>query len=306
MYNPYALAVDESLGQQNLHHPRPQHYAAEFQGNTPNFQPPGQAAPGGAYGDFFLDPAASMAAQFAKSSFGLLNGYLQQNFGSYMPVAGELKYYFKVSNAYVWRKLALILFPYRHRDWTRIRSVESGGAASSGPCFAPACEDVNAPDLYIPLMALVSYVLLWALFSGLRGDFHPEVFGFVASQTLACSFVDILIFRVGLYLLNCSAQTSFWDLISFSGYKYVTIIALLCWKQVAGSSWLMYYGVLLAAVGSLSLFLMRSLKFLILPHGLGENPAASISNGQRRLRVQFLFIYSVVVQFLIVLFMCRY
>ncbi|KAM9908570.1 hypothetical protein OXX69_005997 [Metschnikowia pulcherrima] len=274
-----------------------------FQANQQGYPPQAGNAP---YGDFFTDPAASMAAQFAKSSLGQSNNYLQQNFGSYMPMAGELKYYFKVSNSYVWRKLFLILFPYRHRDWSRIQAVESSGsAAAAGPSFAPASEDVNAPDLYIPLMAFVTYILLWASFSGLRGDFHPEVFGYLASQTLACSFVDILIFKVGLYLLNCSAQTSFWDLIAFSGYKYVTIIALLCWKQVIGHSWTMYYTVLLASVGSLSLFLMRSLKFLILPYGVGETPAVSISNGQRRLRVQFLFIYSVVVQFLIVLFMSR-
>lgn len=246
-----------------------------------------------------------MAAQFAKSSFGQSNTYLQQNFGSYMPVAGELKYYFKVSNSYVWRKIALILFPYRHRDWSRIIAVENGNGNSGGINYAPASEDVNAPDLYIPLMSYVTYILLWALFLGLKGDFHPQVFGYLASQTLACSFLDIAIFKVGLYLLNCSSQSSFWDLFSFSGYKYVTIICLLCWKQIFGNSWVLFYSFFLAIVGSLSLFLMRSLKFLVLPIGSAESANVSISNSQRRLRVQFLFIYSVAVQFLIVLFMSR-
>lgn len=263
-----------------------------------------QSQQGAGYGDFFSDPAASMAAQFAKSSLGQSNSYLQQNFGSYIPIVGELKYYFKVSNSYVWRKLAIIIFPYRHKDWQRIQAVESGPAMAAGAGFAPASEDVNAPDLYIPLMAFVTYILLWALFLGLRGDFHPQVFGYLASQTLACSFLDILIFKVGLYLLNCSTQSSLWDIISFSGYKYVIITALLCWKQVFGHSWLIYYGFLLAAVGGFSLFLMRSLKFLILPIGVNES-SATISNSQRRLRIQFLFIYSVPVQFLIVLFMSR-
>lgn len=67
----------------------------------------------------------------------------------------------------------------------------------------------------------------------------------------------------------------------------------------------MFYGLLLVLVGSLSLFLMRSLKFLVLPIGAGDVSANTISNGQRRLRVQFLFLYSVVVQFLIVIFMSR-
>lgn len=245
-----------------------------------------------------------MAAQFAKSSFGQSNQYIQQNFGSYIPPAGELKYYFKVSNSYVWRKLALILFPYRHRNWARMTTADSAGSSGSGVSYAPPSEDVNAPDLYIPLMSFVTYILLWALFLGLRGDFHPEVFGYLASQTLACLFLDILIFKVGLYLLNCSTQSSFWDLVSFSSYKYVAIIVLLCWKALFGKLWLVFYSLLLVVVSSLSLFLMRSLKFLVLPLG-SDNSANTISNSQRRLRVQFLFLYSVVVQFLIVLFMSR-
>lgn len=264
----------------------------------------GHYQPNAAYGEFFKDPAASMAAQFAKSSLGQSNTYLQQNFGLYMPVAGELKYYFKVSNAYAWRKLALILFPYRHKDWQRILAVDQGGAAAAS-LFMPACDDINAPDLYIPLMSFVTYILLWALLLGLRGDFHPEVFGYLASQTLACLFLDILIFRVGLYLLNCLTQSSFWDLVAFSGYKYVTITALLCAKQLLGGLALAYYSVLLMAVASLSLFLMRSLKFLILPTSMGDSASQTILNSQRRIRVQFLFIYSVVVQLLIVFFMCR-
>lgn len=338
MYNPYANAAEGSYSQQqNLQHPRPQHAAFpnQYQGQPQNpqqFQQQGQeqqqnsqfqaqyqqsqyqqgqfqqqqgaGGAAGPYSNFFSDPAASMAAQFAKSSFGQSNQYLQQNFGSYIPVAGELKYYFKVSNSYVWRKLLLILFPYRHLNWTRMTTTETAGSSGAGVSYAPPFEDINAPDLYIPLMSFITYILLWAIFQGLKGDFHPELFGYLASQTLACSFLDILIFKVGLYLLNCSTQSSLWDLISFSGYKYVSIIVLLCWKNIVGSSWLVYYGVMLVVVSGLSLFLMRSLKFLVLPLGSGDS-ANTISNNQRRLRVQFLFIYLVVVQTMIILFMSR-
>lgn len=326
MYNPYAAAAPAGYGQQNhLQHPQPQHapqftqhqqHQPQFQNQQqfqhmsqqqqqPHQQQQQQPQGAGPYGNFFSDPAASMAAQFAKSGLGQGNEYIQQNFGSYIPMAGELKYYFKVSNAYVARKLMLILFPFRHRNWSRMTTSETAGSSGSGVSYAPPLEDVNAPDLYIPLISFVTYILLWALFLGLRGDFHPEVFGYLASQTLACLFLDILIFKVGLYLLNCSTQSTFWDIVSFSGYKYVVITVLLCWKQVVGGSWILFYGLLFGTVGSFSLFLMRSLKFLVLPIGAGESSAITISNSQRRLRVQFLFIYSVAVQFLIVLFMSR-
>lgn len=184
-------------------------------------------------------------------------------------------------------------------------SAEGGntnGTTGGSTLYAAATEDVNAPDLYIPLMSFVTYILLWALFLGLRGDFHPEVFGYLASQTLACSFIDIAFFKIGLYLLNCSTNSSLWDLVAFSGYKYVPIILLLCAKQVFASLWV--FGFSLAVVSNLSVFLMRSLKFLVLPIGAVDSNV-TISNSQRRMRVQFLFLYSVVFQFVIVLFMSR-
>ena len=319
MYTPYGNAANmqqqqqqQQFQQQNLQHPQPQH---------PSFQQPQQHAQygnmgqqpqtqqSGPYANFFQDPATSMAAQLAKNSIGSSNQYLQQNFGSIISGTGDLNYYFRVSNSYVFRKILLILFPYRNKNWTRFTAENPGTSGNTANvAFAPPSQDINAPDLYIPLMSFITYILLWAVFQGLKGDFHPQLFGYLASQTLACSFLDILIFKVGLYLLNCSTQSSLWDLISFSGYKYVTIITLLCWKHLIGGSWMVYYGVVVVFTTSLALFLMRSLKFLVLPSAntaAGSSASNSISSKQRKIRIQFLFVYAVVFQFLIVLFMSR-
>ncbi|CAH2354335.1 protein transport protein Yif1p [[Candida] railenensis] len=297
-----------------LQHPQPQHHA------YPNQQPQQQhqhqqfqhgSDSSGGYGNFFSDPASAMAAQFAKNSFGQSNDYLQQNFGSLIPGTGDINYYFKVSNSYVLRKVGVILFPYRHKNWNRLTSSsdpsqQPSSSSTSSVQYVPPTHDLNAPDLYIPLMSFITYILLWASFQGFKGDFHPQLFGYLASQTLACSLIDITVFKVGLYLLNCSTQSSFWDIIAFSGYKYVTIIALLCWKNLIGGGWI-YFGVVLLFTGNLSLFLMRSLKFFVLPIGSGVDHSASnsISSGQRRIRIQFLFVYAVVLQILLVLFMSR-
>lgn len=350
MYSPYGNIA------QNLQHPQPQHassFLSQSQyGNSVPQPAPGQqqqqyfpqvdgqgfvpgaqgvpaqgaqgAAPGQAggapYSAFLNDPATSMAAQFAKSSFGSSNQYIQQNFGSFIPGTLDLNYYFKVSNSYVMKKIGLILFPYRNKNWSRLTasdpaiSLGSTGIASpvgvatpGNISFAPPAYDVNAPDLYIPLMAFITYILLWSLFQGINGEFHPQLFGYLASQTLACSVLDIFIFKIGLYLLNCSTQSSMWDLIAFSGYKYVSIIVLLCWKHLIGGGWFIYYAVVLTVTANLSLFLMRSLKFLVLPSSDSVTSTASnsISSRQRKLRIQFLFIYAVVVQFFIILFMSR-
>lgn len=332
MYSPYANTGYAPQG--GLQHPQPQHvplflgpqdqFQQNQQQNQQQFQQPhqqqqqhfnqqqqhqGYSAP---YSNLFNDPAAAMAALFAKNSFGSSNQYLQQNLDQLIGNTGNINYYFKVSNLYVLHKLGLILFPYRNKNWVRLSSAEAGnntdaGSTPSNVTFATPAADVNAPDLYIPLMAFITYILLWAAFQGLKGDFHPQLFGVLASQTLACSVVDILIFKAGLYLLNCSTQSSLWDLISFSGYKYVTIVVLLCWKHLVGGGWLVYYTVVVVLTTSLLVFLMRSLKFLVLPNATSVSSTASnsISNRQRKIRVQFLFVYAVVVQFVIALFMSR-
>ncbi|KAK6204773.1 YIF1-domain-containing protein [Scheffersomyces amazonensis] len=313
MYNPYGNAAEQQqqqqqrqfVGQQNLQHPQPQHAA---------FQPPPQqfngVAPtqGGstAYTSFLNDPAASLATQFARSGFEQSNQYIQQNFGQFLPTTtNDLKYYFQVSNSYVVKKLFLILFPYRNKNWNRLNLQDATGDSSSpnSQQYAPPNLDVNAPDLYIPLMSFVTYILLWAAFQGLKGDFHPQLFGYLSSQTLAFSFLDISIFKIGLYLLNCSSQASLWDLVGFSGYKYVAIIVLLCWKHLISDGWLTYYPIVLLLIANLAVFLMRSLRFIILPNLTSGTTTITVK--QRRIRVQFLFIYSVIIQGLIILFMSR-
>ena len=302
MYTPYSNAADVQLQQlvqhNQLNHPQPQH---------PNgFQLHQRSQPSG-YPNFFQDPASVVASNFARSGLESSNQYINQNLGNFMPATGDLKYFFKISNSYVVHKILLILFPYKNKNWIR-RTVDTGAVAGSGHqvSFAPPSEDVNSPDLYIPLMSFVTYILLWASFQGLKGEFHPELFGYLASQTLACSILDMLLFKVGLYLLNTSSQSSLWDIVSFSGYKYVTVVAILCWKNLIYGGKFLYGAVVLFLTSNLSVFLMRSLRFLVLP---SSNPTTSATNSitssQRRVRLQFLFFYAAILQFAIVVFMSK-
>lgn len=47
-----------------------------------------------------------------------------------------------------------------------MRTVEGGGGKLS---FKAPGDDINAPDLYIPMMAFGTYVLLAAFFLGING-----------------------------------------------------------------------------------------------------------------------------------------
>jgi hypothetical protein len=69
-----------------------------------------------------------------------VNRYLGMN-------VSKWKHYFNVSNSYVVNKLLIVLFPWRHRPWTRRQAVGPNGQDSM---YLPPREDINSPDMYIP------------------------------------------------------------------------------------------------------------------------------------------------------------
>ncbi|CAH1792899.1 unnamed protein product [Owenia fusiformis] len=96
------------------------------------------------------DPMANMAVQYGQNFAGQGKEYVQQNLEKYMSKS-RLKYYFAVDTSYVGKKIALLLFPFTHSDWSIKYSQDEP--------VAPRYE-INAPDLYIPVMAFVTYILL--------------------------------------------------------------------------------------------------------------------------------------------------
>jgi len=71
------------------------------------------------------------------------------------------------------------------------------------------------------VMALVTYILLAALQSGLRERFHPEVLGESASRALAVVLLDFAFVKIGCYFLNIQGSSQVVDLIAYGGYKFV-------------------------------------------------------------------------------------
>jgi hypothetical protein len=165
-----------------LHHPVPQHvstvpqlrspppavpqqpgqqqygYGGQPQPGQPAPGPQGGGAPGGdfghpAFGNFINDSTAQMGLQFGRTAAMAGQEYVDKNFGRFIRVQ-QLKRYFDVSNSYVINKLLLVLFPWRHRGWVRSRGVPNGGQQE--PPFLTPREDINSPDLYIPLYVALS------------------------------------------------------------------------------------------------------------------------------------------------------
>ncbi|KAE8807207.1 protein YIF1B-B-like [Hordeum vulgare] len=75
------------------------------------------------------------------------------------------QYYFQVNNQYVWNKLKVVLFPFLHRGhWTRTTELVGGRLS-----YKPPVQDINAPDMYIPLMAFTTYIVVAGYALGVLG-----------------------------------------------------------------------------------------------------------------------------------------
>ncbi|KAL7271533.1 Protein transport protein yif1 [Rhizina undulata] len=219
-----------------LHHPVPQHHvpipvmqspplmsqASNSAGYNMQYAP--QPAMGismhPAYGDFFNDPTAQMAFQVGGKATEAAGAYMEQNLGRYLQISA-LKHYFNVSNGYVRDKLYLVLFPWKHKPWSRNGTQRVLGNGQVEMYFLPPRDDINSPDMYIPVMAFVTYILLSTLLYGLAGNFHPELLGYIASFSFAIVFMEIIIIKFGCYILNITNDSQLLDLVAYSGYKFV-------------------------------------------------------------------------------------
>jgi len=134
-----------------------------------------------------------------------------------------------VTNSYVINKLFLVLFPWRHKPWSR---KHAPGANGQDGWYLPPRDDVNSPDMYIPVMSVVTYIFLRTLIAGLRGQFQPELFGYIATKALFSVFVEILILKLGCYLLSISNTSQLLDLVAYSGYKFVAVIVTISIAEI--------------------------------------------------------------------------
>ncbi|QLL31250.1 hypothetical protein HG536_0B01110 [Torulaspora globosa] len=296
-YNPYAYTSNdvsindrfshETGGQFASSRERPIMQEAAPQGHFASNSRPAQQD-----GIPFQNPTTSMAYQLGQSAFTNFIG--QQNFSQFQETvtkaagsSSSLSHYFQVTTSYVLRKLQIIVLPFfKKASWQRIPDTQS--QASGSLSFLPPKDDVNSPDLYIPIMGLVTYILVWNMQKGLQGSFNPENLYYKLSSTLAFVGLDLVILKLGLYLLvNVNSPTSsLTELVCYVGYKFVPLTLVLfspnrpLYISMAAKVYLFI---------AFGVFLLRSVKFNLFMNA--NNDMANIKKSTVRKCNYFLFVY---------------
>ncbi|XP_044744921.1 protein YIF1B [Coccinella septempunctata] len=192
------------------------------------------------------------ALQYGQQLANVGTNIIQKEVERYVPV-GKLKYYFAVDSKYVLKKLILLIFPFTHSNW----SIKYEQDTPVQPRF-----EINAPDLYIPMMAYITYILIAGLLLGTQQRFTFEQIGILSSSALAWFVVELCVYLGTLYISMIQTNLRTLDLLAYSGYKFVGMILSVLISLVAGKTG--YYACLVYTNFALAFFLIRALKAQVL------------------------------------------
>ncbi|CAG0921366.1 unnamed protein product [Notodromas monacha] len=212
------------------------------------WQHPNPSAFPGGVADFLQNPmVAGVASQYGRNLVG-------EHLDKYRDKLSSLKYYFAVDTTCVAKKLGLLLFPFAHDNWT----IQYRDAEPVQPRH-----DVNVPDLYIPLMAFVTYICVAGYVLGAKEKFEPEQLGIYASSALIWLVAEVLLLKLVIYLTQMPSRLTSYDLIAYCGYKYVgMIVTTLCGHFLGATG---YYSALAYTGVALAFLVSRALRVQIMP-----------------------------------------
>ncbi|KAK9497862.1 hypothetical protein O3M35_003773 [Rhynocoris fuscipes] len=230
------------------------------------------------YSSFPANPLmADLAFRYGSNFVDSGKEIVDKELNKYVSIS-RIKSYFDVDTKYAAKKLFIIIFPFANQTWL---PKNIGGAPNPR-------EDINSPDLYIPLMAYLTYVLLAGLVIGMKSEFRPEVLGILASQALACILVEVIVELITIFITNLQTHFCTYDLLAFSGYKFIGLTIILALRWLFDKTG--YYIALIYCGLALSFFLIRTLKWRMINESVayeqqvnGDQSLRVVHQGKRRL-----------------------
>ena len=172
----------------------------------------------------------------------------QSKFIDYFSLEG-LKPYFNVTNKYVLLKLIYIILPFLYKVDSNLSTQQN--------------LKIESPDLYIPLMSFITYVLLIGFNSAYQQQkiFEPEILGKIASKNAFILFFQVALLKLTMFIFS-NIQIPFLDVLCFIGYKMVLIVlVVIIWILFPIVS-VVYFLITLISILSM-IFFTKSLKMRI-------------------------------------------
>jgi len=120
----------------------------------------------------------------------------------------------------VLNKIRIILFPVtlKTEDWKR----KNAGYDFNNEELTPK-GDLQAPDLYIPLMSFVTFILLTGLYlANTLAGFDPAVLGYIFTKSMFIWLFETTIMK-GLFTIFNIGHPPFFELLAYTGYKFVVL-----------------------------------------------------------------------------------
>ncbi|KAK4777563.1 hypothetical protein SAY87_017750 [Trapa incisa] len=216
---------------------------------------------------------------YGEKILGSSSEYVQSNISRYF---SDPQYYFQVNDQYVRNKLKVVLFPFLHRvsfilsiilssrtyvcylfylvdsanvflqgPWTRISEPVGGRLSYKPPVF-----DINAPDLYIPLMAFGTYIVLAGFSLGLQGKFSPEALNWLFMKGLVGWFLQVALLKVILLSLG-SGEAPLLDIVAYGGYPFTGLTISVLGKLLVRY---LYYALMPLTCLCMGIFLVKTMK----------------------------------------------
>ncbi|CAM6100731.1 unnamed protein product [Calypogeia fissa] len=229
-------------------------------GVQPGMQRADGPNPAGGFDDVFYGAGSGFIRSglgvYGNKILGTSRDYVQSNMSRYL-AGHDLQYYFQVNDQYVKNKIKVVLFPFLHKGhWTRIAEQVAGGLTYKPPRY-----DINAPDLYIPMMAFATYVVLCGIAMGLSERWSSEVLGAKFTKALIGWAAEVVLLRGSLYALG-SGDAPFLDVVAYSGYAFVGICATIL-GRIISSYWIVPWTIGLWTGLCMAIFLVKTLKRIL-------------------------------------------
>eukprot|EP00331_Platyophrya_macrostoma_P028786 CAMPEP_0176451138 /NCGR_PEP_ID=MMETSP0127-20121128/27625_1 /TAXON_ID=938130 /ORGANISM="Platyophrya macrostoma, Strain WH" /LENGTH=256 /DNA_ID=CAMNT_0017839071 /DNA_START=48 /DNA_END=818 /DNA_ORIENTATION=+ len=230
----------------------------------------------------------------------------EKGLSRYLPLIGDLRRYFRVDNQYVKNKLLMLVFPFNKQfnrkqfqfgddllggnAFSSSSSSTMGPGAGTGAQQLPPVDDICAFDLYIPLMALITYVTICGFVRGINdGSLGPEFLASTLSSILFWVFLEVAVIKIFRYVLNLPQTFAALDIVSLCGYKYVGVCIMVLLRETLGLQQNRIFSTMLTCyfAGAAAFFALKAMTEFYIRDGKVPNQARPLVYGASALQIPF-------------------